>query len=67
MDLIGTDLASLIKAGKLTGMKAEKDDLILDPQQILPPPHIQGKVSAIRLQGDDIVQVFGHPDKLEAP
>jgi len=43
MDLIGTNLARLIKAGKLTGMQAEKDDLILDPQQILPPPHIAGK------------------------
>jgi hypothetical protein len=65
MDLLGTDLASLIKAGKLTGMKAEKDDLILDPQEILPPPHIEGKVTAIRLEGDDIVQSFGHPEKLK--
>jgi hypothetical protein len=65
MDLLGTDLASLIKAGKLTGMKAEKDDLILDPQQILPPPRIQGKVTAIRLDGDNIVQSFGHPEKLK--
>jgi hypothetical protein len=65
MDLLGTDLASLIKAGKLTGMKAEKDDLILDPQQILPPPHIKGKVTAIRLEGDNIVESFGNPQKLK--
>jgi hypothetical protein len=65
LDLLGVDLASLIKAGKLTGMKAEKDDLILDPEQILPPPHIHGRVSAIRLQGDDIVELFGHPEKLK--
>jgi hypothetical protein len=65
MGLLGTDLASLIEAGKLTGMKAEKDDLILDAQQILPPPHIEGKVTAIRLDGDDIIQSFGHPEKLK--
>jgi hypothetical protein len=65
MDLLGTDLASVIKAGKLTGLKTEKDDLILDPQEILPPPHIQGKVTEIRLEGDDIVQSFGHPEKLK--
>jgi hypothetical protein len=65
MDLLGTSLASLIKAGKLTGMKAEKDDLILDPQQILPPPHIEGRVTGIRLDGNDIVQSFGHPEKLK--
>jgi hypothetical protein len=66
MDLLGANLASIIKAGKLIGMKAEKDDLILDPQQILPPPHIEGKVTAIRLEGDDIVQSIGHPEKLKA-
>ena len=65
MDLLGANLASIIKAGKLTGLKAEKDDLILDPQQILPAPHIGGMVTAIRLEGDDIVQYFGRPEKLK--
>jgi hypothetical protein len=37
----------------------EKDDVLLDPQQILPPPRIQGKVTAVRLEGDEILQVFG--------
>jgi hypothetical protein len=66
MDLLGANLASIIKTGKLTGMKAEKDDLILDPQQILPPPHIEGKVTAIRLEGGDIVESIGHREKLKA-
>jgi hypothetical protein len=66
MDLLGANLASIIKAGKLIGMKAEKDDSILDPQQILPPPHIERKVTAIRLEGNDVVQFFGHPEKLKA-
>jgi len=65
MDLLGTGLASLIKADKLIGIKAENDDLIVDPQQILPPPHIEGRVTEIRLEGNDIVQSFGHPRKLE--
>ncbi|MFZ0815397.1 MAG: hypothetical protein WAM78_07750 [Candidatus Sulfotelmatobacter sp.] len=59
LDLLGLDLARLINTKKVHGITAEKDDLILDPEQILPPPHIQGKVTAIRIQGNEVVQVFG--------
>jgi hypothetical protein len=59
LDLLGLDLSKLINTKKVQGVAAEKDDLILDPQQILPPPKIQGKVTAVRVQGNEIVQVFG--------
>jgi hypothetical protein len=61
MDLLGVDLSKLIGTKKVPGLDVEKDDLIIDPQQILPPPHIQGKITAIRLAGNDLVQVFGSP------
>lgn len=61
MDLVGLDIADLIKSGKVQGVQAEKDDLILDPGQILPPPRISGRVTSIRLEGNNIVQVFGDP------
>ena len=63
MDLFGLDIADLIKNGKVRGVQVEKDDLILDPAEILPPPRISGRVTAIRLEGDNIVQVFGNPQK----
>jgi len=63
MDVFGLDIADLIKAGKVRGVRAEKDDLILDPEQILPSPHISGRVTAIRLEGNNIVQVFGQPQQ----
>jgi hypothetical protein len=59
LDLLGLDLAKLINTNKVRGISVEKDDLILDPEKILPPPHIQGKVSSVRIQGNDIVHVFG--------
>ncbi len=59
LDLLGIDLAGLINTNKVRGISVEKDDLILDPDQILPSPRIQGKVTAIRIEGNDIVQVFG--------
>jgi len=61
MDLLGIDLARLISTRKVHGVRVEKDELILDPEQIIPPPHIQGKVSAVRIEGNNIVLVFGSP------
>ena len=63
MDLFGIDIADLIKSGKVRGVKAEKDDLILDPSEILPPPRISGKITDIHLEGNNIVQIFGEPKK----
>jgi hypothetical protein len=63
MDLFGVDIADLIKNGKVRGVQAEKDDLILDPGEILPPPRISGKITDIHLEGNNIVQIFGDPKK----
>jgi len=61
LDLLGIDLAKLIDTNKVRGVAVEKDDILLDPEQILPPPRLQGKVTAVRLQGNDIVLNFGGP------
>jgi hypothetical protein len=58
MDLFGIDLGSLIKEGKVPGVEAQENDLILDLEQILPPPHLEGKVVSIRLEGEKIIQIF---------
>jgi hypothetical protein len=63
MDLFGLDIADLIKSGKVRGVRAEKDDLILDPGEILPPPHISGAITTIKLESNNIVQIFGDPQK----
>jgi hypothetical protein len=67
MDLLGIEIADLIKTSKLRGIRAEEDDLVLDPEQILPPPHIHGRVTAVLLRGNDVVQVFGTQAAGERP
>ena len=62
MDLFGIDLSRLIKEGKVPGVEAQEDDLILDLEQILPPPHIEGKVVSVRIEGEKIIQIFGGSD-----
>jgi hypothetical protein len=62
MGLFGIDLGGLIKEGKVPGVQAQEDDLILDLEQILPPPHIEGTVVSVRIEGEKIIQIFGGPD-----
>jgi len=63
MDLLGIEIADLIKNGKVNGVKAEKDDLIIDPEQVFPPPKIQGRVTAVKLTDGNIVLTFGSPQE----
>jgi hypothetical protein len=62
MDLFGIALDKLFKENKIPGVEVQGDDLILDLQQILPPPHIEGKVVSVRLEGEKLIQVFGGTD-----
>jgi hypothetical protein len=62
MGLLGIDLGKLIQEGKVAGVTAEEDDLILDLEKILPAPHIEGKVVSVRIEGASVVQTFGGPD-----
>src|SRR5262249_34988084 len=59
MEAFGVEIDDLIKSGKVPGVIAEENDLILDLQQVLPPPHIEGAVTAIRIEGNGILTTFG--------
>jgi hypothetical protein len=59
MDLLGTDIAKLIDTSKVRGVRLEKDDLILTPAELFPPPHVLGRLSAVGLRGNEIVQTYG--------
>jgi hypothetical protein len=63
MEAFGVELGDLVKNGKVPGVQAEGDDLILELGQMLPPPRIEGNVTAIRVEGNHIAAVFGLPDK----
>jgi len=66
MDLLGVKMADLVKANNVAGVRIEENDLVLDPSRILPPPRIQGRISAVRVQGNQIVQTFGGGSALGA-
>jgi hypothetical protein len=59
LDLFGVELDELMKAPRSKGVTVDGDDLILDPEKLLPPPRMRGRVTAVRIEGDRLVQVFG--------
>jgi len=63
MSVFGIELASLLSSSRTPGISVDKDDLIMDLGELLPPPHIRGKVSAVQLAGNSIVTIFGDGGK----
>jgi hypothetical protein len=61
MDMLGLDTQKLIDTKKVPGVSADKDDLILDPELILPPPTMRGHLTAIRVENGAIALAFGPP------
>lgn len=59
MDLIGESIAKLIDTRKISGLRADKDDLVINPAELFPPPHIHGRLRAISIVGNEIVQEYG--------
>lgn len=61
LGVFGIKVADLIDAKGAKGISVEGNDVILNPEQILPPPHQRGRVTAVHVRGNDLVQIFGAP------
>jgi hypothetical protein len=59
MDLVGESIAKLIDTRKVSGLRADKDDLLINPAELFPPPHIHGRLRAISIVGNEVVQEYG--------
>jgi hypothetical protein len=58
MDAFGIEVDNLIKSGKVPGVTADGNDVIFDLEQMLPAPHIDGRVTQVRVEPNAIVQTF---------
>lgn len=56
---LGLSLSTLIDLKKAKGASVAGNDIYLSPDSILPPPTIEGHVTAVRIDGDEVVQTFG--------
>ncbi|MBC7790772.1 MAG: hypothetical protein H7Z74_12560 [Anaerolineae bacterium] len=68
--IFGVDGEGLMRALNLTleklldlkgahGARVSGNNILLYPDSILPPPGIEGRVTAVRIEGDELVQTFG--------
>jgi len=63
MKAFGLQLDDLVKSNRAHGIEIVGDDLLLSPDRLLPAPALKGHLTGIRIEGDRIVQEFGHPTR----
>jgi hypothetical protein len=59
MKVLGIEMDDLLKVEAGHGVTVDENDFIIDPQQALPPPRLRGKVAAVRIEGNQMIQTFG--------
>ena len=59
MKVLGIEMDDMLKIESGHGVTVDDNDFIIDPSELLPPPKIRGKVTSVRVEGDEIVQTFG--------
>jgi hypothetical protein len=55
---LGLHLDDLLDLSKSTAARVKGDDIYLDPEKILPPPAIVGRLTSVRVDGNALVQEF---------
>jgi hypothetical protein len=59
MNLFGMKLDDLVNIAPGRGVVTDGDDLLLDPGKLISAPSIQGRVTAVRIERNQLVQTFG--------
>jgi hypothetical protein len=59
MKALGITLERLLDVRQAKGVGVEGNDLLLNPDSLLPPPAITGRVTEVRVAQGQVVQVFG--------
>ena len=59
MKLLGIEMDDVVKVEPGHGLTVDENDFIIDPQQMLPPPRLRGRITSVRIEGSEIVQTFG--------
>lgn len=62
MKFFGLRLEKLVNTDRARGVRIDRNDFILSPTQLLPPPAVAGRLGAVEVADNEIVQVFRPPD-----
>ncbi len=53
------NISDLFHPGNISGVEVSGNDIFLDTQKILPPPHIRGHLTAVRVVNPDLEEIYG--------
>jgi len=67
MKFFGLHLQKLVNTEHARGVRIERDDFLLSPTELLPPPTVQGRVRALEVTDSEIVQTFAPDSSHPAP
>jgi hypothetical protein len=56
---LSVDVADVVGSTPVPGVEVKDNDIYLDTTRLLPPPHIRGQISSVRLQAPDMVVTYG--------
>lgn len=59
MKALGLSLEKMMDLSKAHGVTVKGNDLYLDALALLPPPSVRGRLAAVRLEGNRLVQTIG--------
>ena len=60
MKVFGIKLDDLVKSNPAHGIEVRDNEMLLSAEQMLPAPALKGRLTAARIEGDRIVEVFGN-------
>jgi hypothetical protein len=64
--LLGTfrvSISDLFDPRAIAGIQVSGDDIFFDTQVLLPPPHLRGELTKVRIVSPDIEEVYGNAEK----
>ena len=72
LGFLGLELDDLVKLKERQGVEVQQNDLLISPEQVLPPPRIHGRVVKASIRGDRLIQTLagidgGRPARLRKP
>src|ERR1017187_1970432 len=53
-------ISSLFHPGDIPGIQVSDNDIFFDTQKLLPPPHIRGQLTSVRIVNPDFEEVYGN-------
>jgi hypothetical protein len=60
------ELSDLVHSSNIPGIQIVDNDIIFDTRKLLPPPHIHGQLTSVRVSTPDIEVVYGNAGTDEA-